>query len=83
MNEAKKKADELVRQHEEFASRYSGGLYDASWLNECAVQASLITVNEVLKARPVYPSLKNYTVDCMREAKEFWQAVKEELESRL
>lgn len=74
MNEAKQKADELV------ALFYEG---DKSRHNEAArkleeakaIKRALITVNEVLKVEPTY-----YGVE---KSHKFWQAVKEELESRL
>lgn len=76
MNEAKQKADELVNKFTPYAESSTSIMYHATL---CA----LITVNEVLESMPTLPSLKMIDAECRREAKEFWQAVKEELESRL
>ena len=79
MNEAKKKADELVDEHYDLVEDRVEGVMtskspSARYYN--AVKAALITVNEVLKSEPSKP--KGVT-----DTKGYWQAVKEELESRL
>jgi hypothetical protein len=68
MNEAKKKADELV-------SQFKDAHYTDISETGC-IHCALITVNEVLKSEPSKP--KGVT-----DTKGYWQAVKEELESRL
>ena len=75
MNEAKKKADELEAVHDKFTNRKYVEYLSLDWLQKCKTKAALITVNEVLKSEPTY-----YGVE---KSHKFWQAVKEELESRL
>lgn len=76
MNEAKQKADELVDKFISYAESSPCLIYHAT-------QCALIAVNEVLKACPSEPSKPHRVYVQVEEAPRFWQAVKEELESRL
>jgi hypothetical protein len=75
MNEAKKKADELV-------SQFKDAHYTDISETGC-IHCALITVNEVLKAYPTEPSESNSIYDQLEQAPKYWEEVKKELESRL